>query len=294
MEIKFVAGGKVLKNVLYIGKNSELEISEKILKTVGNLRLIGETGVGKTTLVYKLAEKLNAVLFETVLTRDTSRWDLVATDVLKQGETQIRKGIILNWLEADQNEPKIKNQPKILYIDGFNYAEPNIISLIESLADFRGNIFIPELNKEYFRTELHYLIISYNPSEKQGYSGTFIENIATLRRFEGLVIDYLPISKEVKLLQRFYPENYNWCRKMVEIANKTRILYKNGELRLPLTTGNLINYAKLKKAGLEDSQILEIILSLFPENERSLVRSLAEEVEASPELLEKLEKEQNS
>ena len=130
-------------------------------------------------MVHRLAEIMNVPIFEIVLTRDVTKWDLLACDTLKKGDTETRKGIIMHWLESKEGG--------ILYLDGFNYAEPSILSLIESLADFRGNCWIPEVEKTFVRGEKHYIVISYNPSEKAGYSGTFMENIATIRRFEGLV-----------------------------------------------------------------------------------------------------------
>jgi len=125
--------GFIPKNVEFIDSDNYVKRSIAILKQVGNLRLVGESGVGKTTLVYKLAEDLKVPLFEMVLTRDVSRWDLLACETLRKGETTIRDGIILLWL---------KSKKGILYLDGFNYAEANIISLIESLSDFRGNVWI--------------------------------------------------------------------------------------------------------------------------------------------------------
>lgn len=256
MEMNYA--GKVIKDVDYLDSRGYLQKALIILKTVKNLRLLGETGTGKTILTHAISESLNSKLFECVLTRDTSRWDLLATDTLAKGETLIRKGIITAWLESDEG---------ILYLDGFNYAEPNIVSLTESLADFRGSIHIPELNQTFKRSEKHYLVISYNPAEKSGYSGTFIENIATIRRFEGMLIDYMSLLDETKYLMKFF-DNRTWCRKFVDLANKTRILYKEGKLRTPLTTGNLINYAKLKQNGMDDADLIEIASTLFAEAER--------------------------
>jgi hypothetical protein len=178
----------------------------------------------------------------------------------------------------------------MLYIDGFNYADPSIISLLESLADFRGSVWIPEYKKQYLRTEKHYLVISYNPSEKSGYSGTFIENIATIRRFEGLIIEYLSPQKERTLIAKFAGK-YDFSAKFVEIATKTRTEYEAGKLRTPLTTGNLINYAKLYKYGMSEEDIIDIASSLYTaKEERDLFRSFFEN---SNEIdVEKLKKEQ--
>jgi MoxR-like ATPase len=264
--------GIFVKGIEFVDEHNYIANARAILEIVGNLRLVGETGTGKTTLVHKLTELLEVRLFEIVLTRDVTKWDLLACDTLKDGSTETRDGIIIQWLNSKSG---------LLYIDGFNYAEPSIISLLESLADFRGSVYIPEYKKEFLRTEQHYLVISYNPSEKSGYSGTFIENIATIRRFEGLIIEYLSPQKERDLIKKFAGNDgkaYEFASKFVEIGKKTRTEYENGKLRTPLTTGNLINYAKLWKAKMSEEDIIDIASSLYTaKEERNLFRSFFED-----------------
>lgn len=264
-------GGKIIdvKDVNFVDEHGYTKKAQAILKHVGNLRLVGETGTGKTKFTYYLSAKMKTPLFETVLTRDTSRWDLLACDTLKEGSSKVRTGLVLKWLESKEGG--------ILYLDGFNYGDNGVVALIESLADFRGNVWIPELEKTFKRTENHFIIISYNPTEKTGYSGTFIQNIATIRRFEGLVIDYLSETEEKKLIKEFCG-NYEFSARFVSLANKTRRLYREAKLRCPLTTGNLINYAKMwKSKELSEDEIIEIASSLYPEDEISMFKRLYEE-----------------
>lgn len=259
----------MIKGIDFVDEHGYIDKAKAILIVCKNLRLVGETGTGKTMLVHKLVEELETRLYEIVLTRDITKWDLLASSELKNGTTETREGIILQWLNNKEGG--------VLYIDGFNYAEPSIISLLESLADFRGSVWVPELQKEVIRTDKHYLVISYNPSEKSGYSGTFLENIATIRRFEGLIIEYLSIQKERELIKK-YSGNYDFAAKFVEIAHKTRTEYENGKLKTPLTTGNLINYANLHKHGMSEEDIIEIASSLYTaREERSLFLSFFED-----------------
>jgi MoxR-like ATPase len=274
------SSGIYVKGIEYIDEHNYIEKARAILEIVGNLRLCGETGTGKTTLVHKLAELLSVPLYEIVLTRDVTKWDLLSCDTLENGSTKTREGIIIQWLNSESG---------LLYIDGFNYAEPSIISLLESLADFRGNIWVPEYKREFTRTAKHYLAISYNPSEKSGYSGTFLENIATIRRFEGLLIEYLSPQKERQLITKFAGK-YDFSARWVEIAHKTRTEYENGKLRTPITTGNLINYGKLYKAGMSEDDLIEIASSLFTaKEERNLFLSFYENSDDID--IEKLKKE---
>lgn len=122
----------------FIDENGILDDAVKILKTVKNLCLIGETGTGKTLMGHKLGEVLGDLpIFEITLSIDTNRWELVASDVLAAGATQCREGIVLMWLMAKKG---------ILLINGFNYAPANVISLFESLADWTSKIYIPKFD----------------------------------------------------------------------------------------------------------------------------------------------------
>lgn len=278
METQFSrVGGKIVTDVEFIDEHRYVPKAIGILNQVGNLRLTGETGTGKTYLTYALAQKLEMPLFEDVLTRDTSRWDLLGQDILESGSSTVRKGIVTQWLEAER---------AMLYMDGANYSEPSIFSLFESLADFRGNVFIPELNRVYKRTKDHLLVISFNPAEKIGYSGTYQMNIATMRRFEGFTMEYLSEDKETKLIKAICG-NYNFARKWVEIANKTRVLYRKGQLHTPLTTGNLKNYAKLWKfEHMAEEDIIDIAKSLYPEEQHTTVVRLWESSKSAQQMFD--------
>lgn len=283
-QIETENAGIILKGISFEDEHGYIEKARRILKVVGNLRLVGETGTGKTIMVHKLAELLDSPLLEIVLTRDVTKWDLLACETLKNGSSEVRDGIIMQWLNSKKGG--------ILYIDGFNYAEPSIISLLESLADFRGSVWIPEKQGQFVRTDKHYLVISYNPSDKAGYSGTFIENIATIRRFEGLIIEYLSPRKERALVKRF-SKNYNFSAKFVEMAGKTRIEYENGKLRTPITTGNLINYGKLYADGMSEEDIVDIASSLYTaKEERNLFLAMFEDSKGID--IEKLKSEDGS
>lgn len=253
----------------FIDEAGIVDDAVKILKVAKNLCLIGETGTGKTKLGHHLADYFKMPLFEVTLSIDTNRWELVASDVLEKGETKVRDGVLLMWLKAKR---------AMMLVNGFNYAPANVNALFESAADWTAKLYIPELQKEFLRSPDHYLVVTMNPYEKSGYAGTHQMNIATMRRFEPIYVRYLSPMKETEYVMKYF-NDYNWVRKLVEFANKTRTLYKEGKLTLPLTTGNLINYAGFKGMDMSDGRIISIACAHYLDEERPTVKRLWEETE---------------
>ncbi len=143
-------------------------------RLTGNVRLIGESGAGKSTIIQTLddesndgpfsgdirkfyADKAHGAgalndsfwatyngkgwhLYPHSLTQDTSRWDLVATQTLTAGSVSITPGPIMQWLDDDT-----PNTRKVLFLDEANYGAPGVTALWNQLTDFRKSIFVSEL-----------------------------------------------------------------------------------------------------------------------------------------------------
>jgi hypothetical protein len=63
--------------------------------------------------------------------------------------------------------------------------------------------------------------------------------------------------------------------KFVSMANQTRILYRVGKLSTPITTGNLLNYARLLvQERLKDRDIMDIMAAMYLQTERDTVMGL--------------------
>ena len=155
------------------------------------------------------------------------------------------------------------------------------------LTDFRKKLYVPELKdspilkrlgiKEpmFQRSEKHLLIIGMNPAERAGYAGTFTMNIAQLRRFESLELQYLSQQSESRLLETQTKCSHEQAMKYVSMAGQTRALYRVGRLSTPITTGNLLNYARLEiQEKLKDAEIAEIMAAMYLQTERDTVNAL--------------------
>jgi len=278
-----------MAGTIFIDENDAERKAMAILRVGGNLRLIGETGVGKSTIVQFLSEKHKWELYEFALSTDTSRWDLLAQDYLTAREggttTVQRTGPVVDWLTVPEGrDPK---KPQVLFLDEFNYAQPSVLTIMNMLSDFRRKLFVPELKdspilkrlglKEPMlqRSDKHYLIIGMNPAERAGYAGTFTMNIAQLRRFESLELGYLSQQAESRLMETQTKCSHEQAMKYVAMAGQTRALYRVGRLSTPITTGNLLNYARLEvQEKLKDHEIAEIMGAMYLQTERDTVNAL--------------------
>jgi len=257
--------------VPFIDEHGYMALFAKLLKNVGNVCLIGESGCGKTQLVHDYCAMNRVLLLETSLTADTSR-----SELLTNGSSG--PGIVQQWLETDPLEARDEQgrqyEAVMCYLDGFNYAVPSITALLESLADFRGMLRIPETGKVYFRSDKHLLVISMNPAEKGGYAGTFYENTALRRRFETIRIRWLTPATEISLLMQRTGVSYGFARALVEFAGRTREAYAKGELSAAVTTGNLLNYSTLYNDDVDENTIVVLAANLFREDEADRVTGL--------------------
>lgn len=267
----------------YRDENEYIPKAKAILETVGNLRLVGETGTGKSTIVGAMAEAFDWEVHEYQLSTETSRMDLLAQDILVpdgKGGTAImpRLGVIAESILT----PKEPKKPQVLFLDEYNYASPAVMTIMNSLTDHRRNVRIPELaGTTWFpqgdpivkRPKNHYVIIGMNPSEKTQYSGTISMNIAQLRRFESLNIKYLTKGAELEVIDRTMGEEVDYLEvdPLMRLADWTRQQYMQEQLSTPITTGNLINYVKLMKAGIDILGIKEIILAMYRDDERERI-----------------------
>ncbi|OGS41974.1 MAG: hypothetical protein A3K67_06930 [Euryarchaeota archaeon RBG_16_62_10] len=261
----------------YVDPRGYMGVFDKLLKNVGNVCLIGETGCGKTQLVHAYCERNNVLLLETSLTADTTRTELLATGS-DSGSSSGRKGIVAEWLETDPARTMSADgrpfDAVMCYWDGFNYASPSVTALLESLADFRGTVRIPETGMVYRRSEKHLFVISMNPSEGDGYAGTFKVNIAQRRRFETIRMEWLDPVTETDLLVKRTGVEFGFARALVEFANRTREAYRGGRLSTALTTGNLMNYSFLFIDGVDEETIVKTATNQFLEKESGTVHAL--------------------
>ena len=261
-----------LDGIPWVDESGALRRALGILRAKGNLRLVGETGTGKTTLVHHIRDSQKARLYETSLTQDTNRWDLLAAPTLRDGSTVVEPRVVLQWLR-DTKDAKV---PKLLHLDELNLAMPGVVGLVHSLADFRRNINVPELGETVARSPAHWMVVSLNPAERSSYSGAIQSNIATTRRFLSVRLDFLSIGAEADLVLATAERgglgfDFRQARRLADWAHKTRVEYENGNLGAPVTTGNLLDILDLVREGFTVDEGVAIVADMFLPDETTKV-----------------------
>jgi MoxR-like ATPase len=217
-------------------------------------------------------------------------------EVTEQGiatKSALRLGVVCRWLLGPYEK---KDAKQVLFLDEFNYAQPQVLTLLNSLCDFRDSIHVPELvgNTDLDEPNLdtegnikrikgkHLLIIAMNPAEKAQYVGTIGMNIAQLRRFESVEIKYLNWDSERQAIITALPEIDNQSdlvevKNLMAIAAQSRKKYTNGEIGNPITTANIINYLRMykdKTKAMQRDDIRDTILSMYKESEQDAIKAI--------------------
>jgi cobaltochelatase CobS len=205
--------------------------------------LLGQTGCGKTSLAEQIAARLNFSVIKISYDAGITRPDIVGEWVVKDSSMEFQYGwipyafclpgtiIILDEWDAQNEETAMVLQRPL-------QKEDRKIFLLETLE------LIP-MHPENF-------ICGTANTNGQGddtglYSqGTRVQNYAQLNRFTMTIkLDYPKYDDEFKILKGRIPELFDpEIDSLVSAVNKVRDGFTNGQLSVPLSTRDLINWGE--------------------------------------------------
>ena len=161
------------------------------LKTNKPILLEGPPGVGKTSLLQTLAKLLNKKIYKINIFAQTDMLDLLGADAPdpdRPGNFRWCDGILLRALK----------EGAWIIFDELNLANQTVLEGLNGVLDFRGEVFVPELNRVIKKKDGFRFFGTQNPgSYGKGRKGL---PMSFLNRFFRVYLDELPVKAIRKIV----------------------------------------------------------------------------------------------
>ena len=241
-----------------------------------NAMLIGEPGVGKTSIVNEIASRLNIPVFSLACSGKTRFSHMVGGYEIVGGNTQWRDGPLVMAMRHGG----IFLANEITRLD--SGEQMNLAEVLGS----RASITIPDTG-EVVMADPNFRFIATGNSGGYGddsgvYHGERISSVAFLDRFQVFKVGHMDATDEQALLQKLAPSlPVAIVEGMVKLAGEVRknFVGRGGTLRVIMSTRSLcvwametVGYSKI--SGIVDSAreaLLDTSLNGAPEDEASAV-----------------------
>jgi len=244
-----------------IGQSAVLEEIELSAERDLPALLIGETGVGKTSMVRYVAEKNKKKCVRFNLNGETTVDEFVGRWTLVNGQTVYQEGILI---EALRNGWWI-------VVDEINSALPEILFTLHPLLDDDKFIMLSNKDNEIVKPHKDFRFFgTMNPCEE--YSGTKDMNKAFMSRFPIVIeVDYPNKNDEVEIIKQKGEVKEETARMMVDVGLEIRKRKEKEELYYSCSTRDLIQWGKLSKNFDINRSFILSVLNKASKEERSKI-----------------------
>jgi len=223
--------------------------TKKILNSVKhkrNVLLVGETGTGKTSLVYQLGAMLNEDVLYNSCQGETSKADIV-------GQYVVEPDPVTNRMKTVWKDGRLITAMRNGYwfiLDEMDFARPDILELLHSLADENPNIVLDSKDGECVYPHPNFRLFATANSigamsdQRSLYQGTNIMNPALIDRFH--VFHIRDLSKEdtwQMLIERIEGITGPIAEKMVQVVFALRGLKDKEEILSNFSNRRLLSWA---------------------------------------------------
>lgn len=204
--------------------------------------LTGHMGCGKTSLFEQFAAQISQPVFRVNMNGQTTISDFVGFWTAKGGET--------SWVDGAL--PLAMRRGYWLIIDELDFAEASILSVLNSVAEKGGKLFLKEKGHEIVVPHKDFrLLATANTAGimencRHIYQGANILNRALLDRFRVYHVDYLKAAHEAAVLANTVAGlPAEAAQVLVKLANDIRQGFNNEELASTFSLRQLIDFAEL-------------------------------------------------
>lgn len=259
--------GIIKKGDAYIQADA-YSVLEKCVEMKEPALLIGETGVGKTTVVRELAKDREKTLVRISLNGSTGVEEILGKWLADKGTTIWQDGILLSAMKAGH----------WVVMDEINAALPEILFTLHSLLDDDRSVVLAEKDNEVVKPHEEFRFFStMNPPED--YAGTKDLNKALISRFTAILnIHPLKDVDETSLLTDMYGVPADISYRLVDMANKLRKAKQEDKIFYFCSTRDLVQAGKLLGAGLDlNLAVAASVINKMTKDEVKEVKKVFEE-----------------
>jgi len=222
--------------------------------------IYGDSGCGKSDFCVQLAAHLGMPFTQMNLDGHLPRPAIVRVNRLmpdENGQPTMRfvEGIL----------PRAMRRPGLLLIDEFDLGDPEIMPIFQPILERKPLVLLEDGARIVKPHPLFRIIITGNTvglgSENQMYMNAFEQSAATRDRIASFVnMPYMPADVEEKVvLQRLPNADPDFVRKLIQLANKVRDGYRQGDIQT-LFSSRAVQYCAKRHTRLA---------SLYPSSEEA-------------------------
>ena len=204
--------------------------------------LVGHTGTGKSSLYAQIAARLNQPVLRVNMNNQATISDFVGLWTVKAGETV--------WIDGAL--PWCMKNGVWLIIDEIDFAEPAILSVLNSVLEIGGLLHLKEKGDEVVQAHENFRICSTANTAgcmnefRHLYQGTNVLNEAFMDRWRVYVVSYMDSHSEAEVLRASIPGmTHRIAESMVDIANACRKSFQEEDLTSSFSTRRLLDWGYL-------------------------------------------------
>lgn len=204
--------------------------------------LTGHTGCGKSSLFEQLAARINQNIMRVNLNAQITVGDLVGMWTVKGGETVWVDGIL----------PKCMKEGNWLVLEEIDFAEPAILSILNTVLEHNGKLILKEKGHEVIKPHEDFRIlatantIGAMSAFRSLYQGTAIMNEAFLDRFRCYLVEYLPAEEEAKVISATIPKiTPKIANVITRVAGMVREAFNKEEIACTFSTRRVLDWSEL-------------------------------------------------